>query len=207
VPTELRQASIVLLGSFNPVIFQPDWLSKEDDLLPADEFEFISKQGNLVVSSEWTIVQLKAVRFEVWRERWALITERPDWIKDLGGLARSIFLRLPETPVTRVGFNDVRHVGVPGNADAIIRRWVPLDDLGRVAGTKDVAVGAVARTTWKNYVTSMQFEKSVVVKNGLYLHQNFERDVTAKNLQDRLLEWGGVIERAEELAANLSRMP
>src|ERR1700733_1887465 len=129
---ELHQASIVFLGSFNPVIFQPKWL-QEIDLLPASEFQNIEKSGNVVVSSDWTVVQLMAVRLEVLRERWALVTERPDWVGDLGGIARAIFKRLPETPITRVGFNDVRHRRINGDADARMGKWVPLDDLGKVA--------------------------------------------------------------------------
>lgn len=203
--TGYRHASIVMLGSFNPAIFQPAWL-QEHDFLPEHEFQTVDhpKPGTnkLVVSHDITVLELVSVRFEVTRERWSLATERLDWIPDLGALASSVFKRLAETPLKKVGFNHVRHERIDGDASRSLSHWLSMDALGQAVG-EEAALGGTVRAKWKDYAVLAELQKSVHLPNALFVGQNYEAAVGAKNLQERLLQWSVVLERADAVAQAL----
>lgn len=94
-------ASIVMLGSFNPAIFQPSWLALKSLMTPADaqaaEVRLIAPQ----------VAAFKAGGFvvEVLQERFAAQVEEPQDQVRLRDLVTGILSLLGETPVNRLGLN------------------------------------------------------------------------------------------------------
>jgi hypothetical protein len=175
-----RHMNIVLVGTFNPAIFQPEWF-RANELLPDSEVDYATStklppgsQQRLFVSGDGTVVAFESVRLDVIADRWTLSTERPDWFADLGGLATSIFELLKHTPVSTFGVNLAEHWPKErATGAAIEERWLPLAPLARVIGER-VRLGATVHATWGDYRVTLALEPSVRLQDGVYVFQNYE---------------------------------
>ena len=103
-------ASVVLLGSFNPAIFQPMWFSTEE-LLPKSEAEgadikFVHPGATAFESGPFGLKAL-VDRFEV-------ETSQPQHHSALRDLVVGTFSLLRHTPISAVGMN--RHLHFPKDA-------------------------------------------------------------------------------------------
>lgn len=99
---EFHEASCVIVGTFNIYIIRPDWLARIG-LLPdasAVQYETQLTQPGFRLSSD----QLGS-RWTVLPNRLVLDTKNPT--EDCGATADLILDRLPETPLTAIGFNVV----------------------------------------------------------------------------------------------------
>jgi hypothetical protein len=94
-------ASIVLVGSFNPGIFQPAWFEKQQ-LLPATE----TSSANIeAISNDLTIFTMAWLRIEVVNERFVAKTEDESKFGPLRDLVIGTFRLLEFTPVGQMGLN------------------------------------------------------------------------------------------------------
>jgi hypothetical protein len=197
-----RDASIVVIGSFNPAIFHPEWLRKHD-LLPEFELENAVQTSNaLVVHSEISVLTFKSLRLEVQRERWTLTTERFDWAGDLGMLAASMLGKLPETPVKAVGFNLNQHRPIREELLAVLKRWGPLSALGELAGS-NVAPMPCVQADWEGFRVTVQLQPSLRHPGALWIGQNYERHdfANVSELETVLgVDWPRALARANSLA-------
>ena len=102
---EIEGASIVLLGSFNPSIFQPRWLGAQG-LLRAEEAEnakiAVVKNDIADFSTGWLHVQ-------VLQDRLMMQTEDPRQFLPLRDFAVGILNLLPHTPTHALGLNKFAH--------------------------------------------------------------------------------------------------
>lgn len=206
----LKNTSIVVLGNFNPAIFQPEWFLRHD-LLPADEVEAATARPGsttvpLIVTSDLCQIPFRSTFLQVRADRWLLSTERPDWSTDLGGIASSVFTHLPETPVRTVGLNVIEHrPPASGTAAEVIESWAPLRALGEAVGTAPW-LGAKVRSQWEEFRVMVQLEPSEVRKGELYLLQNYEATLeSAASLAGVLGRWRDVLDRARLLSEKLTR--
>ena len=94
-------ASIVLVGSFNPMIFHPIWFEKQG-LLPAGETDNSKIE---VVSSDVAIFTVPWLRVEVLRERFVIRTSDESKFGPLRDLALGALRLLEHTPVSQLGMN------------------------------------------------------------------------------------------------------
>jgi hypothetical protein len=106
---EVEAAYIVMLGSFNPAIFQPSWLSSQG-LIRNEEAE----------SAKITVIQAEAAAFstewfqlQVLPNRFQLVTSDPRQYSPLRDLASAVFALLPHTPVKALGLNRNFHFNMP----------------------------------------------------------------------------------------------
>jgi hypothetical protein len=200
-----RYVDIVLLGSFNPLIFQPEWLRRLD-ILPAMETEAaVAPNSGTVLSQELASVRFASLHLEVVPDRWVLSTERPDWTKDLGGVVASLMKVLPHTPVSAFGVNAFEHRPTDGSVDELLKRWVPLRALGELAGVDARPIGTVT-ARWGKYNARLQFERSERVPRGVFVHQNFQLDLRGgvQELTERLeSDWQGLLERSQHVVSQL----
>lgn len=195
-----RSTNIVLIGTFNPAIFQPEWF-RTHELLPDAEIEAATSPGpgKLLVSSDAAMIRFASVALDVFSERWSLSTERPDWAGDLGPLTSSVFELLRHTPIRTIGINVVEHWPKERGASTdVVKKWLPLDDLARTVGTP-LRVGGIVRADWTGYQASLVLEPSVTLKEGTYISQNFEKPI--KKGVDELIQllradWTNVLARA-----------
>lgn len=103
---EIFTSSIVAVGDFNPVIFTPDWLERNNLIGDGDAME--ARDGNqgrkLLIShqittfaTEWFVIQVLENQFS--------LTSKGVLTPAFKDLATAIFQLLPQTPVKAVGLN------------------------------------------------------------------------------------------------------
>ena len=89
------------MGSFNPAIFHPEWLSKyeliSDDDLKAADIE--------IVHRDLTQFSLSWLRVNAWRNKFVARTNDPSQYAPLKDLMISIFKILEHTPANQMGMN------------------------------------------------------------------------------------------------------
>ena len=99
------RTSIVLVGSFNPRIFQPSWFVRQQLLPPLDEEE---AQVELI-NNDLCAFQTSIFRIEALSERFAahsIAAPVPDLLRDL---VQGTFEILKHNPVVKIGINTSGH--------------------------------------------------------------------------------------------------
>jgi hypothetical protein len=97
-------ASIICVGSFNPAIFHPAWLSARGLIQKTEEEGAEVK----LISPEATEFKIKWLQLQVLRDRFSAATDTPDDSMLLRDLVIGSFRFLEHTPVKQVGLN--RHI-------------------------------------------------------------------------------------------------
>ena len=99
-------STIVALGRFNPLIFQPEWLRRHN-VIGEIEAEAAVNGGIEVIHSDLSIINLNAKKLVVDQNRFMItVLEEPFVVaKDF---AANCFNLLPHTPVRAVGINWAR---------------------------------------------------------------------------------------------------
>lgn len=122
-------ATVVLIGSFNPAIFQPAWFQKQG-LLPETE----TSSANIeTISNDISIFAMSWVRIEVLGERFVARTSDESKFSPLRDLVIGTFRLLEYTPVRQMGLNRESHYSLPtedawhrvGHTLAPKRHWDP----------------------------------------------------------------------------------
>jgi len=99
---KIETLSVVLIGDFNPVIFQPFWLSSKN-LIRNDEAENAKIE---VIHNEIVKYEIKDwLKIEITRNRCEFKTTKDSYFNPLKDLVVSIFKLLKETPVKSLGVN------------------------------------------------------------------------------------------------------
>ena len=103
---EIFGSAIVVLGSFNPAIFTPDWL-EQHKLIGAEDAEK-ARQGAIAVTRHVTRFETDWFILQVTDEQFSVTSNGPltPTIKDLAIGALSL---LPHTPVSALGVNFFAH--------------------------------------------------------------------------------------------------
>ncbi len=96
-----QKVVIVVLGAFNPAIFQPSWFAQEGLVRP-EEAEAAQLE---IVHPEITIFQLDWVRFEATRDRLAVHSLRESHYEASRDLVVGVLDLLRHTPTRVVGIN------------------------------------------------------------------------------------------------------
>lgn len=105
--------AVVLIGAFNPAIFQPAWFEK-NDLLPSSETEGASIE---TISNDIALLTMSWVRIEVIHSRFVARTQDESRFGLLRDLIVGTFTILEHTPVSQLGINWDHQYRVP-NEDA-----------------------------------------------------------------------------------------
>lgn len=102
---EMDGASIVLMGAFNPPIFQPEWFARQG-LLPATEAEQAKIQ---IVHQEVAQFETERFVFQVTHDRLLAATKPNSFSEPLRDLVAGTFYILEHTPVNAIGLNRDMH--------------------------------------------------------------------------------------------------
>jgi hypothetical protein len=173
-PAEDEGASIVLLGSFNPAIFQPRWLGAQGLIRPeeAENAKITLIQAEVAdFSTEWFQLQVLQNRFQI-------VCSDPRQYAPLRDLCASVFDILPHTPVTALGLTRLFHFRMPsvdswhaiGHLLAPKETWDPILKAPgllsmRIEGRRKDSHGGVLR---------IKVEPSVKVQFGVFIEVNEE---------------------------------
>jgi hypothetical protein len=188
---EILNSSIIAVGDFNPAIFSPDWLERNELIGKGDAD--VAREGDqgrpLLVSHQVTTLETDWFALQVLENQFSLTTKETlsPAFKDL---AVGIFQLLPHTPVTAVGLNFFAHFRLSGTDE--------YHRLGDVLAPKDIwnslypneTPGLAALTIQVKHETRdalsepkdqkrISIQPSHQIKFGIFLLYNDHRDVSA----------------------------
>jgi hypothetical protein len=183
------RASIVLLGQFNPAIFQPAWLARHA-LIRDEEAMNVKK---LVVTEQVTNFEVDWLTLSVTTQRFSVFTDQAAYSMALRDLVLGAFSLLEHTPFWALGMNRHLHYRVEsedqwhqyGHFLVPKEPWTGLIDKPgmravTIWGTRPEAPGARIQ-----YVV----EPSQRVRPwGLYFSFNEDRDLRRQDASDKKTE-------------------
>lgn len=104
---EILESTIVVIGSFNPAIFSPDWLA-HNKLIGKDDAKSASSNESLIISRQVAVVETDGFILQVLENKFSLASKGAvtPMMKDL---AVGIMTVIPQTPVIAVGLNFIGH--------------------------------------------------------------------------------------------------
>jgi hypothetical protein len=207
-------ATIVLLGSFNPRIFQPFWFAAQD-LIRSDEAE---KADIKLIHSDIAMFSIGWAQLQVSSDRFAIST-----IKDhilIRDLVVGTFRVLEHTPVRALGMNRELHYALASQA-----QWHSLGDqlapkeIWRQVLTPNYRPGMKAlviegQRPGSSAVTfNVKVEPSRQVQNGVYFQTNEHHQASQVDSSEELsklvdvleTEWLKVQQYSQTLAEHVLR--
>jgi hypothetical protein len=210
--SEIEGASIVMIGSFNPAIFQPRWLGTQQ-LIRKEEAEnakIAMIQAELAdFSTEWFQLQVLQNRFQ-------LASNDPREFGPLRDLAAGIFSILPHTPVTMLGLSKLFHFKMPsvdswhaiGHLLAPKEHWIAILE---TPGLRSMLMEGRRKEVINGGTVRVRVEPSTKVTPGLFVEINEEfkapGDVESEGarwIPDRLNDhWDNILDYSEVVAEHL----
>lgn len=204
---EIEGKAIVLLGSFNPQIFQPAWFAAEGlisrELAENANIGIIHPQL-VAFSGEWLEVNVSDDRFQVA----SLTAPSFDLLRDL---ALGTFRLLRHTPIRAMGLNSDIHYKLDSEESwhGIGHKLAPPDNWDKVLnrpGMRSLTIEALRDDDTPGYIR-VQVEPSARLHPGLYVGVNDHFELTdhapgegATRIMKLLEgEWGKAQDRASRL--------
>lgn len=101
---EEKQMNIVLIGNFNPRIFQPQWFANEGIISEAD-LNYIVEDGDVLIHKQ--VAQFKSSWFhlEVTETRLNIVTTQEAYFELILDFLTATFSVLHHTPIAQMGIN------------------------------------------------------------------------------------------------------
>lgn len=170
---EISGRAVVLVGSFNPKIFQPEWFSRQG-LMSQSEAD----------AAEIKIIHQQVCQFEteqfallVTTDRFQVMSQKNVSAMPLQDLVQGTFFILEHTPVTAMGLNSMAHFSMQSE-----EHWHRVGDkLAPKDLWKDVSderVGLISMTTEirkpkpVGALTRFKIEPSSAIKWGIFFEVN-----------------------------------
>jgi hypothetical protein len=105
---DAEEVSVVLLGSFNPGIFHPEWFRRQEILLPPEA----EKAEVIVITPDVTEILFLDMRLDVFPNRFMLRTQDASRTEKLQDIVLNVFRCLHQTPITSCGINNEIHFDI-----------------------------------------------------------------------------------------------
>jgi len=170
---QIRALTVVLLGDFNPTIFQPSWFAAEG-LLTEEEAKIATIN---VVHPDVTSFELPWVRFTIERERFMAASLAQPYFERLAGSVCAAFDLLRHTPIHMFGINNEAHfraVSIEkwhalGHKLAPKEFWQTYFD---APGMQNLTIRQIPRPDGLNGHVQITVEPSERIKPGVYIGVN-----------------------------------
>ncbi len=104
---DIFSSSIVAVGAFNPAIFTPEWLER-NNLIGKSDLDGAQKSESLIVSHQVCAFETDWFGLHVLEEQFSLTSKGP-LTPAFADLAIGILSLVPHTPITAVGLNFLGH--------------------------------------------------------------------------------------------------
>lgn len=174
---EVQGVSVVLLGDFNPKIFQPAWFAAEG-LIRKQEAEE-AKIG--IIHPEVVSFELEWLQLQVMRERFAVSTTQEPYYEISRDLVLGTFNLLRHTPLHKMGINTDMHFRMRSEETwhAFGRRLAPQElwqGLLETPGMRSLAMEGRRPDELRGYIR-VKVEPSARVHPGVYFNVNDHYEV------------------------------
>jgi hypothetical protein len=181
---------LVLVGNFNPAIFQPAWLGRHNFASEAE----VNQAAIELIRPDFVLYNLGPFRFTVQLDRFQAETLRPDHGYRMRDLVCQIFDVLKETPIRQMGINRMMHFGMPSEEEwhKVGHQLVPKAIWEKIMdkpGTLSVSVqgtrpGAVSKRV------IIRAEPSSQVKPGVFVQttEHYEKETDSSTWVSEVLQ-------------------
>jgi len=199
----IQGISIVLVGDFNPKIFQPAWFSAEN-LIRVTEAEAADIK---IINPEIVIFKLDWLEVQVTRDRCSFITTQDAYYEVVRDLCLGTFKLLKHTPIQKMGINMDLHFKMRSIEEwhAVGHKVAPKELWNKTlknAGLRSLTIEGVREDGLKGYIR-VKVEPSRRVHPGIYIQINdhYETDdsgigcETIINILD--LSWNRSFDKSE----------
>jgi len=209
---EIEGVGIVLVGSFNPRIFQPAWFAAENLIREEEEqaakIELIHRQV-AIFSLDW-------LHLQVTDEQFIVTTTQSSFYEPLRDLVLGTFRLLRHTPIRMMGLNRDCHFRMPSEETwhAFGHRLTPKEPWAGILtepGMRSLTMEGLRPDNLKGYIR-VRVEPSVRVHPGVFINVNDHYEVkdTATvrgcdeiiDILDR--EWKSFLDRSAEIVSLLA---
>jgi len=110
IVAERKQYSIVLLGDFNPLMFQPEWFGR-NDVISMEDVEFARNPNNslqTIIVPAFTLFRTSQLSVKVEPDRFQILAEKEPWIT-VKDFVKKTFEKLGGLTIRAYGFNYSAH--------------------------------------------------------------------------------------------------
>lgn len=208
---EIESVSIVLVGSFNPKIFQPAWFAAENLIREEEEqaakIELIHRQV-AIFSLDW-------LHLQVTDEKFIATTTQSSFYEPLRDLVLGTFRLLRHTPILKMGLNRDCHLRMPSEDawHAFGHRLTPQEPWSGILekpGMRSLTMEGVRPDNLNGYIR-VRVEPSVRVHPGVFINTNDHYEVKDSAMVrgcDEIIdildqEWKSSLDRSAEIVSLL----
>ena len=175
----LTGTSIVLIGAFNPRIFQPEWFARQS-LLPQKEVEAANIQ---IIHQQVTQFETERFVFQVTDDRLLAATKPNTIAEPLRDLIAGTFYILEHTPVQGIGLNRQMHFKMDSEeawhkvGDKLVPKegWAQIVD--RRPGMRNLQVLYGSTSPEEPAITATVQPSVQVVPHGVYFEVNYHFNI------------------------------
>jgi len=169
---EIQGMSIVLLGDFNPKIFQPAWFAAEN-LIRSSEAEAVNIE---IINPEIAIFNLDWLQVQITRDRCAISTAQEPYYEIVRDLCLGTFKLLKHTPIRVMGINWRAHFRMRSIEDwhNLGHKLAPKDlwnTILKEPGMQSLKIQGTREDGYKGHLR-ITTEPSVKVSPGVYIQVN-----------------------------------
>jgi len=184
----ISRCVFVALGSFNPAIIHPEWLSRHK-ILPEEEIaglfaEPIKKEipevdaviefgQYFIVSSTETNLRMKSLVIRITRNKFEIRCENPEKFSLMLDSIKKIFMLLAETPVTAYGLNFDEDMLFDKNSSEIMDNFFIKTDNVRSAFGDILGVSHNIQAKIGEAMATFVFKPSQQLENGIFFRINY----------------------------------
>jgi hypothetical protein len=170
---EISGSSIVLLGSFNPAIFQPQWFFRQG-LFRQSEAEAAEIK---IIVPQLAHFETESLVLQVTPQRFAAVSKASANGAPLRDLVVGTFFILEHVPVSALGINFQMHfsMGSEENWHKIGDRLAPKEGWRGILPGRPGMLSLTIRTTLEDMPNAMfhvRVEPSLLVKQGVFFETN-----------------------------------
>lgn len=185
---EIEGVSIVLVGNFNPKIFQPAWFSHHD-LIRKQEAE---TADNVVVLDRITNFNTEWLSLQVTTERFEAATSNGGSFEALRDFVLGTFRILEHTPLARLGINrDMHYRVLPVESYIEFGHYIvpktPWTPIMTNPVTRSLTVEGLVRRGTMDVKLTVRVEPSVRIQPGVYIGTNEDYEATGETDNQALM--------------------
>lgn len=196
---EIFGSAVVVVGSFNPPIFTPDWLANHN--LIGNEDADKARQGAIVITRQLSRFETDWFIFQVTEEQFS-ITSNGALTPSIKDLAIGALSLLPHTPVRAVGVNFFAHYKITNvdEAHKVGDALVPKDIWKQVFPGENRSVGMVDATVVvepykrgdkpkSRDKKQLSVQPSAKVPGGIFLSYNDHHEMASETGEKPSVDW------------------